>query len=89
MVPHMPPERAKLLKEKRDIEEFGLEARKEVQEQTLVGQKVLMLLALIVAWKVQLKKQKFNEIMLLDLSFIVFHINKMNFFSINFSPLKN
>ena len=27
--------RAKLLKEKRDIEEFGLEARKEVQVQTL------------------------------------------------------
>ena len=26
--------------------------------------------------------------MLLGLSFIVFHINKMNFFSINFSPLK-
>ena len=29
--------RAKLLNEKRDIEEFGLEARKEVQVQTLMG----------------------------------------------------
>ena len=29
--------RAKLLKEKRDIEEFGLEARKEVQVQPLMG----------------------------------------------------
>ena len=28
------------------------------------------------------------KLMLLGLSFIVFHINKMNFFSINFSPLK-
>ena len=27
--------------------------------------------------------------MLLGLSFIMFHTNKMNFFSINFSPLKN
>ena len=31
-----------------DIGEFGLEVRKEVQEQTLMGQKVLVLLALIV-----------------------------------------
>ena len=58
MAPHTLPERAKLLKEKRDIKEFGLEARKEVQEQTLVGQKLLMLLALILAWKVKKKKKK-------------------------------
>ena len=48
MVPDTPLERAKLLKKRGGIEEFGLEARKEVQEQTLVGQKVIKLLALIV-----------------------------------------
>ena len=61
MAPQTPPETAKLLKEKRDIEEFGLEARKEVQEQTFVGQKVLMFWALIVAWKVKFKKKKKNH----------------------------
>ena len=55
MALHTPPEIAKLLREKRNIEEFGLEARKEVQEQTLVGQKVLMLLALIVALESKIK----------------------------------
>ena len=62
MVLHTPLERAKPLKEKRDIEKFKLEARKEVQVQTLMGQKVLMLLALIMAWKVKfqiyIKKNK-------------------------------